>query len=1747
MMSESHALEELLEANGIPPEQFPAVASTVTHLEMFLHHYPRMEALHHFPALKTLALIHQELKEIRGLEGCPLLEKLWLQENEITSIHGLDCLHRLKELYMYSNHISEIRGLSKLTQLEVLWLSDNYISRISGLDHLPLLRELHLARNDIAFLGDGLTACTSITHLNLADNKIGSFKELRSLGCLPRLMDLCFADPMWGECPLAQLCNYQTFVLFVMPHLTSLDTLLLADEAKALAEATFLKKQMYYNMRVKTLRRNARQIVKLAAEGRQARQALRQPLKNTLVLAAKDLEREIHDLKQQLLGTTGAGGAGEAAEAAAAASAEGGGGEAGDADAGGSDTPSQHQQQLVSALESKLAGISGQLARYSAAEAELDGAFEAASERVYGLLGGLVGRMMLELDTAGNIRLEEGRPSDMWYPSCLDLVATRFNAADFPAQLGITGMQVTGVTRIHNRWLRARFDSALSSLCVDTSDPAHKRNMEYLFLGEHPGLPGLLEMAVEEGLPEGEQLAAQGLDGAVVVSNTIFLAERNRLAAALDPAAPAAAGAAGGQAASGSAAVAGAIGGRGGGGGGSGGGWGGPGPDGGRARGRVMVVRAYLGRTAHDLSANVSTGLPTKLYGKDGKLSYNAMVEGGCRVMPSSWPDVDAVYRVRPGDMRQKLWYIFNNVLVLPEYLVDFTYEVLSSSPLAPPPPPAASVASAAGASSLLALDLQMCAGLGGPGIGLGGSGFGFGFGAGGVGGGLMAQSSATHQAILDSLDADIRPLARPMLGWLALQADPSLLRCGLAAEEEEAQRLVAAPPSLQPATKTYRLTEEAISKAVGGIPLATVVRLDLHNSGLRKMEALAGLRHLQVLVLCYNELSRLEGLEGLAQLRTLDLGHNSIRKVEASLKGLYNLTHLDLSSNQVLKLEELYNMKKYSPQLVVLDLRDNPICHDKAYRSTTLRKLKRLERFDGRAVSAEEKERFGEHAGAVTLGMVLEHGSVASRGNGSLADAAAPTDPGSITDLSLERMHIRRLQQLVSLTSLKRASLADNEISSLEGIEGCRSLEELSLEANRVSSLVGLGGLTRVRKLQLGQNRLASLDALTGLTGLVQLSVEDNELASLAGAERLTNLLELYAGNNRISELREVQRLRDMPKLIILDLAGNPLAGSLASAAAAAAAAAAASNTVTAAAAAAAANGGGGGGVYPGGVALGPSGGGGGGVGPSGAQAGAGASVAAAAAAAAVSDDYRLYVIFHVRKLKVLDGVAVSPSEVAAAKNKYAGRLTADFLEERLGHRLFDRIRDLDCSGLRIRDVGVVFLMEDLEGLQELNLDNNLLTDVSALALLRHLIVLRLNNNRLGEDCSFASGRMLERNPELVRALAARQQAAGQPLGGYLPLDAFPSLQVLQLGGNQVSSISSLQLGALTGLRSLFLQANDITRIEGLDGLVNLQELVLDRNRIRYIDMDALQGLPRLRELRLEENGLRSLHGFHPVCRTLQALHVGSNRISEPADLERLSALSGLMELTLAGNPLSRKNSYRPMVVARCPRLQVLDQQPVTVEERDYAEQAFAPQGQPGMAMGMAMGMGMGMGMVPPSAVPSFIPLMPGGSIGPGGPTEAMLAAMTAGGGAGGGGGGAGAGGGGGGGGQVSGSGLGSLGPGGKQPIKMTNIDFSGVTNSPAPGYGSSAQSGGAGSVPSIQSNTLVLTGPASFGLEGVGSRGVAGRGAAVVLGGGNAGGGAAGLSLAGRGTGAPTLGGTGTLRKGPGASPGRPQAGYK
>ena len=62
--------------------------------------------------------------------------------------------------------------------MQVLWLADNQISCIAGLSHLTGLQELNLARNLIEVVSDQLEGNTALQTLNLADNRLGSFKQV---------------------------------------------------------------------------------------------------------------------------------------------------------------------------------------------------------------------------------------------------------------------------------------------------------------------------------------------------------------------------------------------------------------------------------------------------------------------------------------------------------------------------------------------------------------------------------------------------------------------------------------------------------------------------------------------------------------------------------------------------------------------------------------------------------------------------------------------------------------------------------------------------------------------------------------------------------------------------------------------------------------------------------------------------------------------------------------------------------------------------------------------------------------------------------------------------------------------------------------------------------------------------------------------------------------------------------------------------------------------------------------------------------------------------------------------------------------------------------------------------------------------------------------------------------------------------------------------------------------------------------
>ena len=132
---------------------------------------------------------------------------------------------------------------------------------------------------------------------------------------------------------------------------------------------------------------------------------------------------------------------------------------------------------------------------------------------------------------------------------------------------------------------------------------------------------------------------------------------------------------------------------------------------------------------------------------------------------------------------------------------------------------------------------------------------------------------------------------------------------------------------------------------------------------------------------------------------------------------------------NQITKLEEVYAIKKYVPQLTYLDMSDNPLSDDKSYRwarevwtvlmsedndsatikslgfcnyasptyvtssthllpaicgrPTVLRKLRSLEVFDQLEVTAAERTAFSDTAGGVTAQMIASGRWITAGGRG--------------------------------------------------------------------------------------------------------------------------------------------------------------------------------------------------------------------------------------------------------------------------------------------------------------------------------------------------------------------------------------------------------------------------------------------------------------------------------------------------------------------------------------------------------------------------------------------------------------------------------------------------------------------------------------------------------------------------------------------------------------------------------------------
>ncbi|KAK7148433.1 hypothetical protein R3I93_012688 [Phoxinus phoxinus] len=1359
LTGDEEIIKELCVSNGLCHERVCQEGSGETVLEMFFFGFPRMVGLSLFPRLSRLTIVGQSISSIQDLEFCPLLRELWVVECKLVEISGLhNCVHLLK-LFLYDNNIQQIANLEMLVDLHVLWLNKNQISDIQGLNSLVNLEELNLADNAIETLGHSLDPNINLQNLNLSGNQISSFKELTHLTRLQRLRHLSLKDPQSIPNPLCLLYNYYIHVIYHMPHLQCLDTYDISSKhLKDFAESTVMKKIMYYTMRVRYAQR---QFDDLKAKLRQQRRdQIQLPEERIRVLA-----RMLRNLECELCLVQCAGKKSEEPEDLTS-------------DLHHDHSHEQRLQHKLDALKDRLKFWEGRLEEILSCH-QCDVAV--ASDRKEMMMHFL----LLELETVGNIRFEEGNSSEPWFTSCYDLLLSRFCVWDYKPQ-HITGIKINQIIRIHNRALRQRFqDKVQSLLCRQESSPFsqnYKCSMEYLFYvpdPEHSCESDEIRQIPENGFKTADAYKALGRERAVPLSNSVSVSDRLRMTfmqrkscstSERSPADPLP-----------------------------------------YRHGQLIISKVFLGR-----SAALKEGLPIDCdhYPKANSVylsisskqqKQTAQTDMLC---PSSLPD--------SCDCRQqqRLWYIFDHEMVMPEYLVDFEYVSQDTT-----------------------------------------------------------KPSLDSQSSCDTSSADA----------------PSVSRAELDLDEEALNM----EPAMKPNPKMLSLEEKSILTVARANILSQITVLNLHGNSLNKLPEISRLTALKHLTLSFNEFTHLNDISHMPNLESLDVSFNHISSLEG-LRGLGRLIELDLRWNLLTRVKDDMNvLRNHTPALLRLDTRHNPWHRNECVRMVVLGRLKTLTHLDDVLVMEEEAATAVQVVARsrINQASLVSHSRTDSERPRSLsllstAHLLTQINPSpwklsqelesgwtsKITALNLDGQRLTRLSNLDRLVNLRWASFDNNELTRIEGLEHCLLLEELSLNNNSISRLEGLSAMHRLTRLSINRNHLQCLDGdvLDRLPNLHFLSVENNIISSLHGLQRLRSLFELYVGNNDISTTRDIYHLKALSSLIILDLYGNPLVSKL--------------------------------------------------------------------------ENYRIYMVFHLPSLKALDGVAVETCESETAKDVFEGRLNADMVAEKLGHTNYRELSELNLLSSSVRMVDLV--PADLfVNLRSINLDGNNLTSFSGLIFLPNIKVLSLNYNHIESILPRQKVQSYMSNKQIlhhkVSSSGYGQQNSRPSREGLTGDNLEPlmsSLEVLHLGHNGISNLINLQISRLTNLRALFLQGNDISQVDGLDGLRRLRELVLDRNRIKSLSENSFSEQGVLLDLHLAENRIRELNHLQPL-KGLRRLFLDMNKIQDILELEKLEALPSLMELSVMGNPVARRSLHRPPAVLYLSTLQVLDGITVTLEERTRAE----------------------------------------------------------------------------------------------------------------------------------------------------------------------------------------------------------------
>ncbi|XP_046832406.1 leucine-rich repeat-containing protein 9-like [Vespa crabro] len=153
-----------------------------------------------------------------------------------------------------------------------------------------------------------------------------------------------------------------------------------------------------------------------------------------------------------------------------------------------------------------------------------------------------------------------------------------------------------------------------------------------------------------------------------------------------------------------------------------------------------------------------------------------------------------------------------------------------------------------------------------------------------------------------------------------------------------------------------------------------------------------------------------------------------------------------------------------------------------------------------------------------------------------------------------------------------------------------------------------------------------------------------------------------------------------------------------------------------------------------------------------------------------------------------------------------------------------------------------------------------------------------------------------------------------------------FLNLSTLYLDHNRISSITLADDShVFPMLKYLFLHHNKLANVRDLRRNSSLEILIIDHNKIETMDVDSFHEDNNIACLSIESNKIQDLR-FVQKLSSLKKLHIADNLIAKENELDYLTSLKNLEELTLMGNPLSETMNYYKFALHSLSRIKSID-----------------------------------------------------------------------------------------------------------------------------------------------------------------------------------------------------------------------------